>query len=103
MSGVLSDIFVTWDGATIKFESSNQIAGAIITFIAIAMQYNSDIESIYTIQEIKKYVYKTMRGGKVKTVTLVVCRVQLLYSPAGLPQQLFVLKNGKSRGLPIRI
>ena len=25
-SGVLSDIFVTWDGATLKFESSNLIA-----------------------------------------------------------------------------
>ena len=25
-SGVLSDIFVTWDGATLKFEGSNLIA-----------------------------------------------------------------------------
>ena len=44
-----------------------------------------------------------MRGGKVKTVTLVGCRVQLLYFPAGLPQQLFVLENEKSGDLLIRI
>jgi len=29
-SGVLSDIFVTWDGATLKFESSNQVAEGTI-------------------------------------------------------------------------
>ena len=27
----MSDIFVTWDGATLQFESSNQIADDIIT------------------------------------------------------------------------
>ena len=29
-SGVLSDIFVTWDGATLKFEGSNLIAEKIM-------------------------------------------------------------------------
>ena len=29
-SGVLSDIFVTWDRATLEFESSNQFAEGII-------------------------------------------------------------------------
>ena len=44
-----------------------------------------------------------MRSGMVKTVTtvtLVGCWVQLPYFPAGLPQQLFVLKNGNERGSP---
>ena len=33
------------------------------------------------IYKFQKYTYKTMRGGKVKTVTLVGCRVQLPYFP----------------------
>ena len=32
-SGVVSDIFVTWDGATPEFESSNQIAEGIIMLV----------------------------------------------------------------------
>ena len=30
-SNVVSDIFVTWDGATLEFENSNLIAEGIIT------------------------------------------------------------------------
>ena len=31
MSNVVSDVFITWDGATHEFESSNHIAEGIIT------------------------------------------------------------------------
>ena len=31
MCNVVSDIFVTWDGATLEFENSNHIAEGIIT------------------------------------------------------------------------
>ena len=31
MCNVVSDIFVTWDGATLEFEKSNHIAEGIIT------------------------------------------------------------------------
>ena len=39
------------------------------------------------------YIYKTMRGGMVKTVKLGGYQVLPQCSLAGLPQQLFVLKN----------
>ena len=39
----------------------------------------------------------------VTTVTLVGCRVQLLYFSTGLPQQLFVLENEKSGDLLIPV
>ena len=44
-----------------------------------------------------------MSGGMVKTVTLAGYPVPLRCSPAELPQQLFILKNGKNEGLQIQI
>ena len=44
-----------------------------------------------------------MRGGMVKTVKLGGYKVLLQCFLAELPQQLFVLQNGKRRGLQIQV
>ena len=66
VSNVVSDIFVTWDGATLEFESSSHIAEGIIT---LAWHKQQIVMYILSRRECVQYLVTSLVPGSLRVQT----------------------------------